>query len=87
MEDELAGDLPPGAEHYVHIGFYSEPLERYLRAFGDNVYVLFLEAMTRDPSSELREVFEFLGVEAEVAERLTAEHRNRLRCRAPGPRG
>lgn len=76
VEAELAGDRPAHTEPYVNRGFYSEPLDRYLQTFGDNVYVLFLERMASDPTSELRQVFDFLQVDVDVADRLTAERRN-----------
>jgi hypothetical protein len=83
VEQELAGLRPPGAEPYVKRGFYSEPLGRYLDAFGDNVHVLFLEELTRDPAGTLRKVFEFLEVDDDVADRVVTEHRNAFKL----PRG
>jgi hypothetical protein len=76
VEAELAGERPDRTEPYVNRGFYAEPLGRYLQTFGDNVHVLFLETMASDPESELRGVFEFLQVDPEVADRLTAERQN-----------
>jgi hypothetical protein len=76
VEAELAGERPAGTEPYVSRGFYVEPLDRYLETFGENVHVLFLESMVRDPAPELREVFEFLQVDPDVADRLSVERRN-----------
>jgi hypothetical protein len=76
VEAEIAGERPDHTEPYVNRGFYSEPLGRYLETFGDNVHVLFLETMASDPRSDLREVFEFLQVDPEVADQLTAERQN-----------
>jgi hypothetical protein len=83
VQDELAGHRRPGLDTYVRRGFYSEPLRRYLDTFGENVYVLFLEDMHRDPAATLRGVFEFLGVDADVAESLAAGRRNAFQV----PRG
>jgi hypothetical protein len=81
VQAELAGDRRPGVEPYVKRGFYTEHLDRYLETFGENVHVLFLEEMTRDPKAELRRVFEFLRIDADVADRLTVERRNTFALR------
>lgn len=83
VEDELAGRRPGGAEPYVRRGFYSESLRRYQEAFGDHVRVLFLDDLSREPAATLRDVFEFLDVDPEVADRLAVERRNESRS----PRG
>lgn len=83
VRDELAGLRPDGAETYVKRGFYSEPLRRYLDHFGDNVHVLFLEELSREPTATMREVFAFLGVDPGAAENLAVERRNEFRL----PRG
>jgi hypothetical protein len=83
VRDELAGLRPDGAEIYVQRGFYSEPLRRYLDHFGDNVHVLFLEELSREPTATMREVFAFLEVDPGVAEELGVERRNEFRL----PRG
>jgi len=76
VREELAGRRPEGTEPYVRRGFYSESLRRYLDLFGDNVRVLFLEELSRDPSSTMRDVFGFIGVDPEVAVDLAPERRN-----------
>jgi hypothetical protein len=83
IRDELAGLRPDGAEVYVKRGFYSEPLQRYLDHFGDNVHVLFLEDLSREPTATMREVFAFLDVDPGAAEDLVVERRNEFRL----PRG
>jgi hypothetical protein len=83
VRDELAGRRPEGAEPYVRRGFYTESLRRYLSLFGENVRVVFLDELSRSPAQTLRGVFEFLGVEPEVADRLVVERRNAFRL----PRG
>jgi hypothetical protein len=77
--DELAGLRPDGAEAYVKRGLYSEPLRRYLDHFGDNLRVLFLEDLSREPTATMREVFAFLDVDPGAAEDLVAERRNEFR--------
>jgi hypothetical protein len=49
---------------------------RYLQAFPGAVHVLFLEELARDPLGEMRRVFDFLGVDAAVANRLDLEAHN-----------
>lgn len=83
VREELAGRGPEDAESYVRRGFYSKPLRRYLGLFGDNVRVLFLEDLSREPAGTLRAVFEFLGVEPGTADHLIAERRNTFQL----PRG
>jgi sulfotransferase family protein len=83
VRDELAGLRPDGAETYVRRGFYSEPLRRYLDHFGDNVHVLFLEELSRAPTTIMRQVFAFLEVDPGAAEDLVVERRNEFRV----PRG
>lgn len=83
VRDELAGRRPHGAEIYVKRGFYSEPLRRYRKHFGDNVHVLFLEELSREPRATMREVFAFLDVDPGAAEDLVVERKNEFRL----PRG
>lgn len=83
VQDELAGVRLDGVETYVGRGLYSEPLRRYLDHFGDNVHVLFLEELSREPAATMREVFAFLGVDPGAADDLVVERRNEFRL----PRG
>src|SRR5512133_3335666 len=76
IEAELAGERPAGTEPYVSRGFYVEPLDRYLEYFGESVHVVFLEDMAGDPASELREIFEFLEVDPDIADWVRSERRN-----------
>lgn len=73
VQEELAGVQREVPGEYVRLSLYSEPLQRYLDAFGDNVHVVFLEEMAREPVRTVREVFAFLGVEPAVADELGAE--------------
>lgn len=59
-------------DRYVRRGFYSEPLQRYLDTFGQNVHVVFFEEMTRDPTATLGGDFAFLG-SIEPARRRASE--------------
>jgi hypothetical protein len=76
VRDEVAGRYLPGVEPYLKRSLYGEPLQRYLDAFGERVYVLFLEEMARDVAGELRKVFTFLGVGPEFAERIHSTPQN-----------
>jgi hypothetical protein len=80
---ELADERPEGTEPYIRRGFYSPPLRRYLDQFGDNVRVLFLEELSRDPARTMHGLFDFLGVAPEAAEELAVERRNAFQL----PRG
>jgi Sulfotransferase family len=83
VQEELAGKRREGLDRYVRRGFYSEPLQRYLDTFGQDVHVVFLEEMTSDPRTTLRGVFAFLGVDPAFADGLVAERRNTFQL----PRG
>jgi hypothetical protein len=64
---------------HVAAGFYSDPLARYIRLFGrESVHALFFEELISDPESELRRVFEFLGVEADLAATIDFKPYNRF---------
>lgn len=83
VREELAGVRRQDLDRYVRRGFYSEPLQRYLETFGQNVHVVFFEEMTRDPTATLGGVFAFLGVDRDVTHRLVVERRNAFQL----PRG
>lgn len=73
---ELADERPDGTEPYIRRGFYSAPLRRFLDLFGDNVRVLFLEELSREPAGTMRGVFDFLRIAPEAAGQLVVERRN-----------
>jgi hypothetical protein len=60
----------------VHAGFYTDAVGRYLDTFPGAVHVLFLEQLARDPRGEMRRVFDFLGVETSLANRIDARVHN-----------
>jgi hypothetical protein len=81
MEDRafpeaIRGELEEPRNRFVVSSFYAEAVGRYLQAFSGAVHVLFLEELARDPLGEMRRVFDFLGVDAAVADRLDLEAHN-----------
>jgi hypothetical protein len=61
---------------YVGYSLYADAVRRYVDAFDGNVSILFFEELNRDTRGELRRLFEALGVDAEVAERMDVERHN-----------
>jgi sulfotransferase family protein len=81
MEDRafpeaIREELDEPRNRFVVSSFYAEAVGRYLQAFPGAVHVLFLEELARDPLGEMRRVFDFLGVDAAVANRLDLEAHN-----------
>ena len=83
IQEELAG-VPQDGDPYVRAGFYSASLEKYFDVFGENVYVMFFENLVRDFVHEMMEVFPFLGVDLDYADRLVPEKKNEFAL--PGTR-
>jgi Sulfotransferase domain len=92
VDEELdSTDLPVGsdpAKKHVHLGFYSQHVERFLDVFGSAVRVGFLEDLHAQPAHEAASIFEFLGVDPGVAARIApgahnvfAQPRNRVAAR------
>lgn len=74
--EAIRGELEEPRNRYVASSFYAEAVGRYLQAFPGAVHVLFLEELARDPRGEIRKIFDFLGVDAAVADRLDLETHN-----------
>jgi hypothetical protein len=78
VSEELAG--PPGAwgvaSLYVDGGLYAERVERYVKAFGGDVLVLFFEEFVRDIPHMLERVLAFLEVDPTWAARVEPEVHN-----------
>jgi hypothetical protein len=73
---------------HVYLGFYSQHVARFLDVFGGAVRVGFLEDLDADPAGESASIFEFLGVDSDVAQHVSpgahnvfAQPRNRLAAR------
>lgn len=63
-----AADLVPRDHmHGLYIGFYENYVGLWLEAFGADMKVVFLEDLARDPSAITTELFQWLGLDAEVA--------------------
>ena len=54
---------------YARRGIYADQLEPYLDLFGENVFVMKVEAFYRDPQPELNRLAKFLGIVAPTASR------------------
>ncbi len=91
--DEQLDDsrLPVGADpdkKHVYLGFYSQHVARFVDVFGDATRVGFLEDLHADPEGEAASIFEFLGVDPDVAQQISpgahnvfAQPRNRVAAR------
>lgn len=63
---------------YLDNSLYTERLERYFSLFGRQaVLVLVFEEFIAAPREHLRKVFEFLGVDPELADSVRLTHKNR----------
>ena len=50
-------------DSYIKKGFYFRYLKKYLKIFhGENIKIIFLEDIVKDPRKQLRGVYKFLGV-------------------------
>jgi hypothetical protein len=61
---------------YLRAGQYPAHVKRYLETFGDRVLVLLFEELTVETRTAMRRTFEFLGVDADVADRVRLPVRN-----------
>lgn len=76
VEDELAGRLPSGREPYLRRSLYTEPLQRYISEFGAGVHVVYFAELKRDSRAVLRQIFEFLAIDPDAADRVDLDVRN-----------
>lgn len=61
--------------HYRTMGFYTEQLRRYYRAFGpDKVHVYLYDDLREDPSGLVRLIFNVLGVDASFVVDAETQH-------------
>jgi hypothetical protein len=73
-EDERGpGVHAPG---HVGAGHYADGVERYVRLFGDNLHILFFDELVADPRNEVRKIFDFLDIDAGVADEIEVGARN-----------
>ena len=71
-------DLVPGDHlHGLYIGYYADYVPLWLDAFGDDIRVIFTEQLTRDPVAVMGGVFDWLGIDADVATTMDLAPRNR----------
>lgn len=69
--------VPHDHMHGVYIGYYGDYVPLWLDAFGEDIRVIFTEQLTRDPVGVVGGVFEWLGVDRDVASALDLAPRNR----------
>ena len=92
VDEQLdASSIPVGSDpdkKHVYLGFYSQHVQRFLDVFGEAVRTGFLEDLHAEPAREAASIFEFLEVDAGVADEITpgahnvfAQPRNRVAAR------
>ncbi len=60
---------------YIRGSFYSEPYEKYRKTFKDDVMVVFLEKLVRDPKTVFDEILEFLSLPTGSLDALPHSHK------------
>ena len=71
-------DLVPGDHlHGLYIGYYVDYVPLWLDAFGDEIRVIFTEQLTHDPVGVMGGVFDWLGIDVDVATTMDLAPRNR----------
>lgn len=82
--------VPRDGLHGLHIGFYADYLGDWLDEFGDDLRVVFVEDLSRDPKAVVASLFRWLGIDAGVAEvldvvpRKVTQHPRSTRLAAAG---
>jgi Sulfotransferase family len=74
--EAIRGQADPQRNRYLAFSLYAENVRHYLETCPGAVHVLFLEELAQDPHGEMRRIFEFLGLDAAVADRLRPEAHN-----------
>jgi hypothetical protein len=62
--------VPRDGLHGLRIGFYADYLGDWLEEFGDDLRVVFVEKLRRDPRAEVAALFGWLGIDPGVATSL-----------------
>jgi hypothetical protein len=60
---------------YLQGSVYSEPFKRYIKMFKDDVMVVFLEKLVRDPKEEFDKILEFLSLPTGCLDALPHSHK------------
>jgi len=77
MEQIESPQRPDGRpSSYVGSSLYADAVSSYLTAFPGQVHVIMFEEFASDTRSQVRKVFEFLDVDADVAEHVDATATN-----------
>ena len=62
--------VPRDGLHGLRIGFYADYLGAWFDEFGDDLRIVFLENLRRDPRAEVAALYGWLGIDPEVASAL-----------------
>lgn len=79
VADELADRRVQGVPSYVKPRLYAPGIRRYRRNFGDRVFVLFFEELTKQPATVMRDLYGFLEVDPGFAERFQPKAHNQFK--------
>jgi len=66
---------PRDGLHGLHIGFYADYLGDWFEEFGDDLRVVFLEDLRRDPQAAVESLFGWLGIDTGAVPSLDVEPR------------
>lgn len=69
--------VPRDHLHGLYIGYYGDYVPLWLDTFGEDIRVIFTEQLTSDPVGVVGGVFEWLGIDRDVADSLDLAPRNR----------
>lgn len=76
LEGGAAFEAQGPRKAYVGRSYYLRPVERFLRAFGERVLVVFLEELRQEPRREMEAVFRFLDIDPSVADEIGVDVHN-----------
>jgi hypothetical protein len=62
--------VPRDGRHGLRIGFYADYLGDWFDEFGDDLRIVFLENLRRDPRAEVAALYGWLGIDADVVTSL-----------------
>jgi Sulfotransferase domain len=68
--------VPNDGMHGLHIGFYADYVGEWLDEFGDDMRIVFLDDLRRDPCSVVERLCGWLEIDTEVARSLDYQSRN-----------
>lgn len=75
VDNLIKGKENPTISRVVHVGFYYENVERYLRIFGkDKVKILIFEETMKDTRKTIENLLSFLGHDSIVPDEVSKQH-------------